>query len=180
MPKTESPRKFDSLSAADVAELLGVTEKSVRNWMNKNGLQFVDGQRGRSLKWPDVLEWYVRYRAETRTEAPEKTRVKSGPDSGPELPPENYEAALARKTRAEADLKELDLAERRGQVAGISDVRKTLSTLARAIQSKILAMPARLTTRLAGAEDRSEVEAILKAECQIVCSELASMKAAGE
>ena len=34
MPKTEKPEKFSALSGADVADLLGVTVKTVRNWMN--------------------------------------------------------------------------------------------------------------------------------------------------
>ena len=62
MAKDKNPENFDVLTAADVADLLMVTEKTVRNWMNKNGLPSVDGGRGRTMKWRDVLEWYVRYR----------------------------------------------------------------------------------------------------------------------
>ena len=180
MPKPNKPENFDTLSAVDVAELLMVTEKTVRNWMNKNDLPSIDGGRGRILKWRDVLEWYVRYRGNEDGNDGKKVKFDPKSDVGAVLPPESMENALRRKAIADADLKEIELAEARGQVAAIADVRKTLQTLARAIQSKILAMPSRLTTRLAGAKDRSEVEAILKAECQIVCSELANMKAAGE
>ncbi len=179
MAKDKKPENFDVLTAADVADLLMVTEKTVRNWMNKNGLPSVDGGRGRTMKWRDVLEWYVRYRGNEDGNGG-NGGVKSDPKSADPVsePAESYDNALRRRAIAEADLKEIELAEARGQVAAVADVRKTLQTLARAIQSKILAMPSRLTTRLAGAKDRREVEAILKAECQIVCSELAGMKAA--
>jgi len=130
----------------------------------------------------DVLEWYVKYRRSedgNRGNAPVKSEPNPASDV-PQLPPETIESALRRRAVAEADLKEIDLAERRGEVAAISDVKKTLQNLARVIQTKILAIPSRLTTRLAGARERLEIEAILKAECQIVCSELANLKAAGE
>lgn len=178
MSKSESRQNFETLSAADVADLLFVSEKTVRNWMNKNDLPSVDSGRGRVLQWKAVLEWYVTYRQKEGGNSG-NALVKTPTFEVPALPPEYMEAALRRKTVAEADLKELQLAKERGQVASIEDVKRNIAAVAQAIQQKILAIPSRLTPRLVSIDDRNVVNSILEGEAHQLCSELATVGSRG-
>ena len=178
MPKTEKPENFDAMSAAEVADLLGVTDKTVRNWMNTGGLPFHDSGRMRLLNWHEALKWYVNYRI-TDSGNGGNEPVKSGDDPAPVVPPENYEAALARKTRAEADLKELELSTRRGQVAAIGDVELALSRSNKETQTRILALPSRLAPQLVGRDEQTEVFGIIQLECNQILSSLANVDCFG-
>lgn len=178
MPKTEKPKTFDVMSGADVAELLGVTDKTVRNWMNSGGLPFSDTGRGRVLNWHESLKWYVNYRIAESGNGGNET-VRNGDDPAPAVPLENYEAALARKTRAEADLKELELSTRRGQVAAIGDVELALSRSNKETQTRILALPSRLAPQLIGRDEQTEVFGIIQRECNQILSSLANVDCFG-
>ena len=161
-----------------MADLLFVSEKTVRNWMNKNDLPSVDSGRGRVLQWKAVLDWYVSYKQKEGGNGG-NALVKNALPEDLQLPPESMEAALRRKTVAEADLKELQLAKERGQVASIEDVKRNVAAVAQAIQQKILAIPSRLTPRLVSVDDRNVVNAILEGESQQLCSELATVGSRG-
>jgi hypothetical protein len=75
-------------------------------------LPFSDAGRSRIIESVAAIKWYIAY---CKTEGGNNGNlVKNQPsETEPEVS-ENYEGALARKTIAEADLKELQLAERRG------------------------------------------------------------------
>jgi phage terminase Nu1 subunit (DNA packaging protein) len=176
MAKTDRPANFDTLSASDVADLLGVTEKTVRNWMNKKGLPSVDGQRGRVLRWRDVLEWYVELRKSEDGNSGNGSS-KTAPQPVPDLPPETMENAMRRRAIAEADLKELDRAQRLSEVVAIEDVGRNIAAVAKNIQQKLLNVPTKLTTRLVGIDDRNRVRAILDAEMLLICNELVTVGA---
>jgi hypothetical protein len=142
--------------------------------MNKGGLPSQDAGRGRVLNWHEALKWYVNYRiAESGNSGNEP--VKSSDPDAPEVPPETYDAALARKTRAEADLKELQLAKERSQVASIVDIERALSSSHKASQTRILALPSTLAVQLVGLDDRAEVFGILQRECNQLLSDLANI-----
>lgn len=160
----------------DVAELLGVTDRGVRKWINEKGLPAKNDSRGFALDWPKTLEWYVAYRNTENSGTGGTRRPGNGKDGGEE-PLESYEDANARKTRAEADLKELQLARERGQVAAITDVEKVLTSANKSIQTLILAMPSGLAPQLIGIEDRGRINAILTRYCREVLTNMASVDA---
>src|ERR1700744_2371184 len=110
MQRDENPKNFSALSVIDVAELLGGTDRAVRKWIKERDLPATKEGRDYTLIWPAVLAWYVKDQAELRG----TVGTVKGFSGEPE---EDYKDALARKTRAEADLMELKLARERGQVA---------------------------------------------------------------
>jgi phage terminase Nu1 subunit (DNA packaging protein) len=173
MSKSDKPQKFDALSAADVADILFVSEKTVRNWMNKNHLPSVDTGRGRELSWKAVLEWYVSYRATGDGNGGNEPPKKSNPTEIKPLEP--VSSAQRRRAVAEADLKELELAERRAEVVSISDVERNVAAVAQGIKQKLLAVPNKLTPRLVSVDDKIRVRAILDAEMTAVCHELVTI-----
>jgi len=173
MPKDEKPKNFDVMSVPDVAELLSVTEKTVRNWMNKGGLPSHDSGRGRVLNWHEALRWYVNYRL-TEGGNSGNQPVKNGPET--EIKPrETLEQAIQRKTIIEADRIELKLAQERGQVVAVTDVEKSVAAVATALKQAILGMPAKLVTRLYGVRDKNAIRAILDSEARDLCIKLATI-----
>ena len=167
-----------SLSAVEASQLLGVSEKTVRNWMNKSGLPFSDAGRSRVLDWPSTFRWYLETQVTSSGKGGNQA-VKSDPVSPPD-DSETYEEALTRKTKAEANLKELQLAQRRGQVASIADVEKVLNASVKATQTQVLAVPSRLATRILGLEDHARAVSILDAEMRQLLTNLATIDAVRE
>jgi excisionase family DNA binding protein len=177
MPKAENPRNYSALSVATVAELLGVTDRMVRNWIKDKGLPSKADPRGATLDWPSTLEWYVTYRATQKGGNGGNLPGGNG-SGGAEIPPlEDYDQALARRTRAEADLKELQLARERGEVASIADVERVLATANKSIQQLILALPSSLTPQLIGLDDRQKVYTVLDRGVRSMLGNLASIDA---
>jgi phage terminase Nu1 subunit (DNA packaging protein) len=173
MPKAEATKNHGALSVIDVAELLGVTDRQVRNWIKDKGLPAKGDPRGRTLVWSETLAWYVAYRiAETGGSGGSRKAVD--PDSEPL---ESMEAALARKTRAEADLKELQLARERSEVAAIADVERVLGAANKSIQTLLLALPASLAPQLLGLEDHNKIFAVIDRGVKATLSNLASIDA---
>lgn len=173
MAKDEKPRNFDVMSVTDVAELLGVTDKTVRNWMNKGGLPSHESGRGRVLNWHEALRWYVNYRL-TEGGNSGNQPAKNGPE-GDVRPSETFEQAVLRKTVIEADRIELKLAQERGQVVSVADVEKSIAAVATALKQAILGMPAKLVTRLYGVRDKNAIRAILDSEARDLCIKLATI-----
>jgi excisionase family DNA binding protein len=173
MSKDQNAKNFTAMSVVDVAELLGVTDRGVRKWIKEKGLPARADQRGFTLDWPTTLKWYVDYKI---AENP-GTAGTPQPKTGAEQPPENYEQALARKTRAEADLKELQLARERSQVAAISDVERVLANANKSIQTLILAIPSALAPQLIGLTDYGRIRAVLDRGVKATLGNLASIDA---
>jgi len=163
------------ISVTKAAELLGVTARHVRNWITNKGLPAKDGPRGRILNWHDALSWFVAYQIENSGNGG-NGRAASGQNS-PDEPEEDYKDALARKTRAEADLTELKLARERGQVAAIADVQKVLDAANSSTRTLIQAFPAQLAPQLIGMEDRAAIFTLLQRECNQLLGNIATMDA---
>lgn len=176
MPTKQNAKKQPPMGVGEVAALLGVTDRQVRNWIKDKGLPAKSDSRGFSLKWPDALEWYVGYRS-AQTAGNGGNRAHGAGQNAPEVPEETYDQALTRKTKAEADLKELQLARERTEVAAIADVEKALTNANAATRTLIQALPSRLSTQLLGLTDRTQLHAILERETNGLLGNLATVKA---
>jgi len=169
MAEGEKSGGLSAIPVEEVADLLGVTSKTVRNWLNKEDLPSTNDGRRRVLDWPTTLEWYV------------QRRIREGGNAGSaaaeDLPEgeESFDEALRRKTSAEADLKELKLAELRGQLVPAVDVGRSVGQVAQAIKTKLDSLPSALALRLVGKSDRAEVQQILQDAIYRVELELAEV-----
>jgi phage terminase Nu1 subunit (DNA packaging protein) len=176
MPKDENPKNYAALPVSDVAELLGVTDRQVRNWIKDKGLPARDDPRGRMLDWPTTLKWYVAFQIASTggNGGNRRGRAVPGPDAEED---EDFNAAVLRKTVAEADLKELQLAREQAQVVAVADVEKVLSAANKSIQTLILALPSTLTPQLIGMEDRNKIHAIIDRAARNTLGNLANIDA---
>jgi phage terminase Nu1 subunit (DNA packaging protein) len=163
---------LDAMSAVSIAEALGVTKQTVYNWLKNDGLPCSDAGKSKTVRLRDLLDWYA---ISAKREAVKS--VKSTPSDTPAEVDESYEEALCRKTKAEANLKELQLARARGQVASIADVEKVLNASVKATQTQVLAVPSRLATRILGLEDHAKAVAILSGEMNQLLTNLADIDA---
>ncbi len=70
-----------------------------------------------------------------------------------------------RLLRADADLKEMELARERSQYVALPDVEKTLTDLVLTTKARILAIPPRLAPELVGETQRTMIQAKLEKAC---------------
>jgi len=176
MAKDENSKSFAVMSVVDVAELLGVTDRGVRKWIKEKGLPAKPDPRGFILDWPSVLRWYVEYKIAENG----GTGGTGAPGTAGIEPVEDYDQALARKTRAEADLKELQLARERSEVAAIADVEKVMSNSAKSIQTLLLALASSLTPKLIGVTDRNKIFAEIDRAVRAALGNLPNVNAVRE
>jgi phage terminase Nu1 subunit (DNA packaging protein) len=179
MPNDQTRKNYSALNVQDVAELLGVSDRGVRKWIKEKGLPAKSDPRGFTLDWPTTLEWFVAYRNAEIAGTAGTRRPGNGPDGSAD-PDESYEEALARKTIAEADLKELQLARERSQVAAVADVEKVLTSANKSIQTLLLALPAALASQLIGMTDRAKIFAAIDRQVRSMLSNLANIDAIRE
>ena len=165
----------EGLTAQEVADGLGVTKQTVYNWLRVEDLPCKDTPRGKIIKLRDLVDWHVK-----RVEREPVKPVKSPLPEEPIGPPETYDAALARKTRADADLQELRLAKARGEVVAVADLERILAAANKALQTQMLAMPSNLADRVLGMDEVSQIRAVITAEVHAVLTNVASIDAVRE
>ncbi|MCE2942182.1 MAG: hypothetical protein ACK51E_11425 [Gemmatimonadota bacterium] len=107
------PKMPKTLRAAEAADAVGVSPRTLREW-TQQGCPHRRTPGGAEYVIAEVLTW----RTETAVAAAiEKLQRPDGIDLA---------AEQARKARADADLRELDLAERRGELVPVAKYRREL------------------------------------------------------
>lgn len=86
--------------------------------------------------------------------------------------PKNLKAEQTRLTAAQADLKELELAEQRGELHRASAVAKVWTDNIANAKSRLLAIPAKVSPKVIG-KDLNETQAIIKGAVYEALKELA-------
>lgn len=179
---TKTP-KHDAMDSDTVAELLGVSPRMLRNYVNDKGLPSYGDKRGKTFKWAEVLEWFVEYRISLGSANGSSGNGSSkivpfpGAEGEPVIEKEKYKDALTRKITAEADLKEIERAQKRLEVVAVGDAKVVLDRLFTNIKQKLLGVPSKLSSRLEGVKDRNQRKAILEAEMRQICQELSQADA---
>lgn len=107
---------------------------------------------------PNSVEWYVQKKIE-----------EAAPESTEDLVLKDEQA---RKTAADADMAELRLKIRRGQVVEVKEVKRLQTQAYSVIRSKILGWPSKVTPRIAVNGNMAKVKAILEQETNELLVEL--------
>lgn len=108
---------------------------------------------------PEAVEWYVQKKIEEA--APEDSAGNLG-----------LKEEQARKTAADADMQELRLRIRKGQVVEVKEVKRLQTQAYSVIRSKILGWPSKVTPRIAVNGNMAKVKAILEQEANELLMEL--------
>ncbi|MGA3295263.1 MAG: hypothetical protein ABSE45_14945 [Candidatus Acidiferrales bacterium] len=110
-------------------------------------------------------QWYIRY----LQAAIEKKAIPLEPGA---FATEQQEKV--RNMRAAADLKEIDLAQRRGQLVAIDDVEREMTDLVLTTKARIMSVPARLAPELLGETSRVMAQAKIEKALKEALVQLAS------
>ena len=170
--------EHEAMDAETVAGLLGVSTRQLNNYINLRDLPSTGSGRRRTFVWREVLEWYVRYRTALElgdgTDGSEPGESDDGTSDSDASRKEDIRGANLRKTRAEADLKQLALSRQRSEVITIADAKVRLDRMLGNMRSKLLGLAPKLANRIEGLKARTEREAVLKEEMEVLCRALAT------
>jgi len=173
-----SEGQYEAMDAETVAGLLGVSTRQVNNYINMKGLPSQGSGKRRTFVWAEVREWYVQYRMDLEAgDGSDGSEDGDSDDEGSESggnKKEDIRAWNLRKTRADANLKELDLSKKRAEVITVADAKVRLDRMMGNLRSKLLAMPPKLASRLEGEKDRTGRESALKEEMENLCREIST------
>jgi phage terminase Nu1 subunit (DNA packaging protein) len=149
-----------TVNVTKVASALNLTEQRVQQLVHE-GLP----REGRGQYDPvKCLLWYVRY----LQKALEKKAV---PTLEGGFVGEREERV--RLLRADADLREIELAKERGQLVALPDIEAALTDLVLTTKARIMAIPPRLAPELVGETSRVMIQAKLEKACKESLSYLA-------
>lgn len=93
---------------------------------------------------------------------PALIEAMSGGDAGAELTRERV-----RKTRADADLGELELAKARTEVAPLSEIGRAWERYTAQIRARMMQIPQRAVVQLVGERDEARIKAVLTNEIRL-------------
>jgi len=172
-----TPNPGQLMQTADILQLLPVGERQLRNLINNKGLPCQGSGTRRSFVWAEVLEWYVDYRLGLafkdgnggNEDGSDEDGISESGGNGRE----DIRQATLRKTRAEANIKELQLSRLRGEVIAIADAKTRVDRMMGNLRSHLLGMAAKLASRTEGMQ-RTEREAAIKDELESLCRELST------
>lgn len=152
-----------TVNVTKVASALNLTEQRVQQLVHE-GLP----REGRGQYDPvKCMLWYIRY----LQQALEKKAV---PTLEGGFVGEREERV--RLLRADADLREIELAKERSQVIAIADYERTLADLILTTKARIMAIPPRLAPELIGETSRVMIQAKLEKACKESLAYLARME----
>lgn len=175
----------DVMTQAEFATMRGVSAPMVSKWKAQGRLVLTaDGKRvcvAASIARLEATRDPARGGDRTGKAATAVQGGASQPAGGQVIPaavPPNpvlvYTDEAAREKRARAQLAEMELAERAGELVLAAKVDALMFGLARAGREAVLALPDRLATVLAAESDPAAVHAKLLAECRKVCAAMAA------
>lgn len=142
-----------TVNAEKIAQALNLTVQRVHQLV-KEGLP----KGGRSQFDPvKCTLWYIRY-----LQAALKKKAVPTRDGG--FVGEREERV--RLLRANADLREIELAKERGQAVAIRDVEIAITDLVLTTKASIMSIPARLASELVGENSRTVIQAKLEKACK--------------
>ncbi len=152
--------------------LVGQTHTAVNDAARAGRITLIDGKVD-----PEVadIQW-----AE-KTDAVQQARGARGghaPRDEPKAPlagdRDSYFATKERRERAEADLAELELRERRGELVKKADVEREIFGVQRALRDRLSGIPDRIAPMLAAESDVTRCHAIVAAELRAALGEVAA------
>lgn len=135
-----------SISRQELAELLSVTPRAVAD-MEKRGLPADRSARHPRYDPAEAVAWYV----DAKVAEAMLRRA-----------PADLEAARARKTTADARLRELDLAFRQGELVRVDDAVAELDRMLDGLRARLVGFPGRWGLQLVGLKSPPEATAKLE------------------
>jgi hypothetical protein len=169
-------------TCAEYAKHRGVSDSLVRRWKRAGRLVLSDDGKRIAIHASDVvLGQSLDPRGGDRTGKP-KPPVDPVFGAGRDSAPIDFASANARDKQASAELKELDLATRAGNLVPRAEVEALVRGLAVSAREALLALPSRVAADLltvgqhpgSSVDAATAMEALLTRELRAVCDRLAN------
>jgi len=139
------------INLAELASRYGVSTTTAQDWLKKD-LPYVEkGGAGKSYQFDSKAtdKWH------------EKNIVRKALEKNKKS---NLFDEQTRKTSAEADLKELELSERLGNLIEVDVIEKLLEDMVVVARKKLEGMPAKLASALVACNTRAEAKSVIEKE----------------
>jgi phage terminase Nu1 subunit (DNA packaging protein) len=159
--KKERPR---IVGIRELAGILNLTATRVQQLVQEGLPKKLRGKYDQDL----CVGWYIRY---LQALVEKKAIVGEG---GEVLKNEREERL--RLLRADADLREIELARERGQLVAIEDVEKEMTDLILVTKARVLAVGARVAPELVGETSRVMIQAVIEKAHKEALSHLAKQE----
>lgn len=163
----------ERLTQKEAARRLGITPRALRKLGTYHE---VPREKSGGYPWPRVRDWYIRFKQDEAVSR--KTGGALAPADTDKKKAANYYAARARKEEALAELRELEVAQLKGELVHVDDFEELLSSLFGTLRARLLAFPGLVAPRLASRKLKlAEVVTILDDELHGFLKELADQGA---
>jgi phage terminase Nu1 subunit (DNA packaging protein) len=141
-------RPGNIVSLGEFAELIGRTDPTVRNYIRRGMPIETQGGRGKGheIDTAAAIEWMVQ----------DRIKEVAGPSNL-----NSFDAARTRKEVANADIAEMDLAERRGELVRLAAIGKVFANAVARSRARLLAIPTKVAPIVVGqkiAEAKATIE----------------------
>lgn len=147
----------EEITQRELADRLGLSTRQVRNLRDDHGLPQIVRNGKPFYRWPDALHWYIQFKiqeAERRREPP------------------SYEVARTREMLARAEMAELELAQRRGQLVTVEYAASQLERSLSVLRAQLLNLPGILAPRVQGMTDIARIHEIVQEAIDDIMREL--------
>jgi phage terminase Nu1 subunit (DNA packaging protein) len=142
--------------AKTIAKLLMLTERRVQQ-LAKEGV-VPKAERGRYELAPAV-QGYIRYLQDRAAGA------------APQAGTIDYHVEKARKTKAEADIAEIEAAKRRGDAIDAAEVKRAWQLILGEVRANLLGnTPQRITSLVLGLDDEAQIKRVIRDEIALAMS----------
>lgn len=138
---------------SDMTRILGVALSTVDQWVAKDCPHERTPDGGYLFSIPEWFQWY-------------RTEMTRPPGK------EEYTEAQLRVIKAKADMDELLLAEKRGELCSVAEITGKVFEFGAYAANGIQQLPARMAGRLAPLTDAFAIEQELKSEVDEICEHL--------
>jgi phage terminase Nu1 subunit (DNA packaging protein) len=157
-----------TVNVTRLASALNLTARRVQQLVQEEGMP-----REASGKYDPIkcLMWYIRYLQRVLERKTDPTLV--GPENHGER------EARVRLIRADADLKEMELAKQRSQFITTADADKCTAELVRVTTARIMEIPSQVASELVGENSRVMIQAKLEKAYWVALASLARSHRAG-
>lgn len=163
------------VNRTELAEVLGVSMVSITTWMG-DGMPYVEGGgKGKPFVFEttECIEWWA--------ENKRRRKAKPNPQNPFEEPgdaPETIEEADRRKTIAQADKAELELAKAAGRVVEIADVAQVVAEMNVRVRTRLLGIGNKVRVRASAyfGGDREAQEQVVAAVEEVITDAIAEIR----
>lgn len=164
--------KAELISQAEYARRRGVDPTSVRDAIRAGRITLIEGKIDPSVA--DV-QWQTntrrRARAVDETPAAHPVLGEGGYAYTGAVP--DYNESRARREAAEAEKAELELAQLRGQLVSVDEVRASLQRRIAGVREALLQLPARVVPLLVANPDAASMDRLLREELTAAMQQIA-------